>query len=376
VSDSRIPLSDLAYGPEEQSAVERVLAGGWITMGPEVEAFEREFAAMLGARHALAVANGTAAIHLSYLALGLGPGDEIVQPAINFVAAANLSVMIGAHPVFADIVALDEPTIDPGRVEAAITPATRAVVVMHYGGYLCRMAEITAVCEKKNVALIEDACHAVGARHELGTAGTIGDISCFSFFGNKNMATGEGGMVVTNRDELAEKVRHLRSHGMTSLSWDRRLGHTRSYDVVTPGFNYRLDDLHAALGRSQLAKLPVNNKRRGHLVAKYRKGLDDLPGWTTPFASYRGDSAYHLMTIVAPDQATRELVVEALAKRNVQTSLHYPFIPHFKAFQSVGQDNLGRSDAYASRAITLPLYPGLQEEQVERVVTVIRDAVD
>jgi dTDP-4-amino-4,6-dideoxygalactose transaminase len=376
VSEQRIPLSDLDYGPDEEAAVQRVLSRRWITMGPEVETFEREFAAMLGARHALAVANGTAALHLSYLALGLGAGDEIIQPAINFVASANLSLMIGAHPVFADIVGLDEPTIDPQRVAALINPATRAVVVMHYGGYLCRMAEIRAVCKEKGVALIEDACHAVGAAHDLGMAGTLGDIACFSFFGNKNMAVGEGGMVVTNRDDLAEKVRALRSHGMTSLSWDRHQGHARSYEVVMPGFNYRLDDIHAALGRSQLAKLPGNNKRRRRLVELYRRHLDDLPGWILPFGAYEGDSAYHLMTVVASDESQRELVVKALAEKDVQTSLHYPCIPRFKAFQSIGHDHLENSDAYAARMITLPLYPGLRDEQVERIASVIRDAVD
>jgi dTDP-4-amino-4,6-dideoxygalactose transaminase len=376
VSDQRIPLSDLDYGPDEEAAVQRVMARRWITMGPEVEAFEREFAAMLGARHALAVASGTAALHLSYLALGLHADDEIIQPAINFVASANLSLMIGARPVFADIVGLDEPTIDPQQVAALITPATRAVVVMHYGGYLCRMAEIRALCEEKGVALIEDACHAVGATHELGMAGTLGDVACFSFFGNKNMAVGEGGMVVTNRDDLAEKVRALRSHGMTSLSWDRHQGHARSYEVVMPGFNYRLDDLHAALGRSQLAKLPGNNKRRGRLVELYRSQLHDLPGWTLPFGAYAGDSAYHLMTLVAPDESLRDLVVKALADNDVQTSLHYPCIPRFKAFQSTRHDHLERSDAYSARTITLPLYPGIREEQVERITAVIRDAVD
>jgi dTDP-4-amino-4,6-dideoxygalactose transaminase len=376
VSEQRIPLSDLDYGPDEEAAVQRVLARRWITMGPEVEAFEREFAAMLGARHALAVANGTAALHLSYLALGLHADDEIIQPAINFVASANLSLMIGARPVFADIVGLDEPTIDPRQVAALITPATRAVVVMHYGGYLCRMAEIRALCEEKGVALVEDACHAVGATHELGMAGTLGDVACFSFFGNKNIAVGEGGMVVTNRDDVAEKVRALRSHGMTSLSWDRHQGHARSYEVVMPGFNYRLDDLHAALGRSQLAKLPGNNKRRGRLVELYRNQLHDLPGWTLPFGAYAGDSAYHLMTVVAPDESQRDLVVKALADKDVQTSLHYPCIPRFKAFRSTSHEHLDRSDAYASRTITLPLYPGLREEQVERITAVIRDAVD
>ncbi len=165
MSDWRIPLSDLDYGEEEKEAVLRVLASKWLTMGPEVQAFEREFAEFLGVKHALAVANATAALHLAYLALGLGPGDEVIQPALNFVAAANMTVAVGAAPVFADIVGLDEPTIDPQDIERKITPRTKAVVVMHYGGYLCRMSEISDLCRRRGLALIEDACHAVGARY-------------------------------------------------------------------------------------------------------------------------------------------------------------------------------------------------------------------
>jgi dTDP-4-amino-4,6-dideoxygalactose transaminase len=246
---------------------------------------------------------------------------------------------------------------------------------MHYGGYLCRMHEIRAICAENKLALIEDACHAVGAAHELGMAGTLGDIACFSFFGNKNIAVGEGGMVVTNRDDLAERLRLLRSHGMTTMSWDRHRGHASSYDVVLSGFNYRLDDLHAALGRSQLAKLTSNNKRRGQLVALYRQSLDDLSGLKIPFAQYRGDSAYHLMTVVAPDEEQREVVVKALNVKGVQTSLHYPCIPQFSAYRSVGHNSVERSFAYASRTITLPLFPGLRDDQVEEVTMAIRDAI-
>src|SRR5581483_1184036 len=165
LSNWRIPLSDLSYGPEEEAAVLRVLRSRWLSMGPEVPASEQEIASFLGARHAFAVANGTAALHLAYLALGLGPGDQIIQPAIHFVAAANMTVGVGAIPVFADVISLEEPTLDPAEIERLLTPRTRAVVVMHYGGQPCRMAEIRALCERHGLALIEDACHAVGGRY-------------------------------------------------------------------------------------------------------------------------------------------------------------------------------------------------------------------
>ena len=279
VTDWRVPLSDLDYGSEEATAVQRVIATKWLSMGPEVHAFEQEFAAMQEAKHALAVSSATAGLHLALLALGVGPGDEVIQPALNFVAAANMTVAVGATPVFADICSLDEPTIDPSEVERLISPRTKAVVVMHYGGSLCRMAELTELCAAHGIAIVEDACHAVGvAYHDARNrwpngimAGSIGDISAFSFFSNKNIASGEGGMVVTNRADLAERVRLLRSHGMTTLTWDRHKGHAASYDVVNPGYNYRLDELHAALGRAQLGKLERNNQHRRDLLVSYRK---------------------------------------------------------------------------------------------------------
>lgn len=379
MSDWRIPLSDLDYGPEEEAVVLRVLKSKWLSMGSEVQAFEKEFGELIGAKYAFAVSNGTAALHLSYLALGLGPGDEIIQPAINFVAAANMTVAVGSTPVFADIVSVDEPTIDPADLEGRITPQTRAVVVMHYGGYLCRMAEINEICKRHGLFLIEDACHAVGARYlepqqkppHSKMAGSLGDLAAFSFFSNKNLATGEGGMVVTNRDDLAERVRRLRSHGMTTLTWDRHQGHASSYDVVMHGFNYRFDELRAALGRCQLVKLRRNNERRRELVLVYRQKLSSLMGWVIPFGAYRGDSAYHLMVAVAPTEEARLPTVENLTKNRIQTSLHYPFLPEFSAFKNYRTEGLSRSTSFASRVITLPLFPTMNLHDVEEICACI-----
>jgi dTDP-4-amino-4,6-dideoxygalactose transaminase len=378
MSERRVPLSDLDYGPEEEEAVFEVLRSRWLSMGPQVQAFERDFAGYIGTEHAFAVANATAALHLAYLALGLGPGDEVVQPAINFVAAANMTVAVGAEPVFADIVSLEEPILDPADVERRLTPRTRAVVAMYYGGYFGPTAELQALCRRHNLALIEDACHAVGARcRELDgrMAGNLGDVACFSFFSNKNLATGEGGMVTTSRTDLAERVRLLRSHGMTTLTWDRQRGHASTYDVRAHGYNYRLDELHAALGRVQLRKLAANNERRRLLVLAYRQGLADLAGWTLPFARAEGDSAYHLMVAVAPDDETRARAAEALREAGVQTSLHYPSVPSFEAFRSCKRDGLALSEQYGRRVLTLPLFPMLMPNQVEYVCTALKKAV-
>lgn len=373
MSSWKIPLSDLDIGPEEEAAVLRVLRSKWLSQGPEVQAFEKEFAAYLGVKHALAVANGTAALHLAYLALGVGAGDEIVQPAINFVAAANMAAAIGAVPVFADIAAVDQPVLCPHALSQRITPRTKAVVYMSYGGYPAKAEEVHAVCRQHGLALVEDACHAVGARYANGKrVGTLGDVGCFSFFSNKNLAVGEGGMVVTDRDDLAERMRLLRSHGMTTLTWDRHKGHASAYGVVAHGYNYRFDEMRAALGRVQLQKLDANNRRRREHVAAYRKLLAGLPGWSVPFADYAGDSSYHLMVVVAPDEERRERVRGALREAGIQTSMHYPCIADFPAFAGHPADGLEVSRQFTGRAVTLPLYPGLTAAQVADVCRVIR----
>jgi len=363
-------------------AVQRVIQRNWLSMGAEVQAFEEEFAAMQSVRHAIAVANATAGLHLAFLALRLGPGDEIIQPALNFVATANMTIAVGATPVFADIVDLREPTINPQQVESLITPRTKAVVVMHYGGNLCRMAALAELCGERSLALIEDACHAVGAAyHDMhqrpphgAMAGSIGDISAFSFFANKNIAAGEGGMVITNRDDLAERVRLQRSHGMTSLTWDRHRGHASSYDVVTNGYNYRLDELHAAVGRAQLAKLTRNNERRRRLLEMYRDCLQPLAGWIMPFVDSIDHSSGHLMVVVAPTPEIRSRAVEALRQAGIQSSMHYPCIADLSIFGRKRTDELEFTRQFTERAITLPLFPTLSPSQVRDTAEILRSA--
>jgi dTDP-4-amino-4,6-dideoxygalactose transaminase len=377
--DWNIPLSDLDYGQEEMDAVARVLRSKWLSMGPEVESFETEFAALQGVKYALAVSSATAGLHLAYLAAEIGPGDEVIQPALNFVAAANMTVACGAAPIFADIISLAEPTIDPENVDHLITPRTKAVVVMHYGGNLCRMLELVTLCRKRNLFLVEDACHAVGARYHdaLGRpphgtmAGSIGDLGTFSFFANKNIVTGEGGMIVMNREDLAEKARLLRSHGMTSLTWDRHRGHASTYGVVSHGYNYRLDELHGALGRTQLKKLLGNNERRRKLLGSYKNVIDSLDGWTMPFGDFIEASAGHLMVAVAPNAEARASAINRLRLAGVQSSMHYPCIADFETFANERTGPLPITREFVSRAITLPLYPTMAENDPARVCDLI-----
>lgn len=372
----RIALSDIDLAEADIAAVGDVLRSKWLTMGAVTQQFEREFAAYCGVRHAIAVANCTVALHLAYAALGLGPGDEVIMPALTFVATANALLATGARPVFADVAGLGDLTIDPAAIEAAITPRTRAITVMHYGGYPCRMEPIRELARRHGLRVIEDAAHAPGASLGGVKAGALGDLACFSFFSNKNLVTGEGGMLTTDDDGLAERARLLRSHGMTTLTWDRHRGHASSYDVVAAGFNYRIDELRSALGVRQLAKLDANNGRRAALVARYREALDGIPGLIVPFAEHPGQSAYHLMPVVLPEAAARDHVMQAFRTAAIQTSMHYPPIHTFSAYrEQYAGARLPNTEAAGGRELTLPLHPLLAPEDVDLVAATLRAAL-
>jgi dTDP-4-amino-4,6-dideoxygalactose transaminase len=372
VAESRwqVPLSDVTVDDELMRAVGEAVASGWWSMGPRVAEFEAAFAELCGARHALAVANGTAALHLALLALECGPGDEVIVPSLNFVAAANTICHAGATPVFCDVVGPDDLTLDPADVEAAVTPATKAIVVMHYGGFACDMEGIARIAERHGLVVVEDAAHAPGATWRGRRCGTLGDIGCFSFFSNKNMPVGEGGMVTTDDDELAERLRLLRSHGMTTLTWDRHRGHAHSYDVVRRGFNYRLDEIRAAMGLVQLGRLHEENAGRARIAARYREALDGVAGIAMPFPDPEAQraSSHHLAVVLLRADVDRQEVRDALAGRGVQTSVHYPPIHTFAAYETEGRARaLPRTDALAGRLLTLPLYARMTDAQVEMV---------
>lgn len=365
--DWKIPLSDLSYDHEEKDELIAVLRSRWLAMGKWTQEFERSFANTTHSRHAFAVANGTAALHLACLALGIGPGDEVICPSLTFVATANAVLYTGATPVFADIRGPYELTIDPDEIERRITPRTRAIMVMHYGGYPCRMEEVMEIARQHGLAVIEDAAHAPGAWLGSTPLGAWGDVGCFSFFSNKNLITGEGGMIVTDRDDLAEKIRLLRSHGMTTMTYDRHKGHASSYDVLALGYNYRLDEIHSALGIVQLRKLTDNNQLREAKAKWYRKQLQGSPV-IVPFAGAYGRSAYHLMAVLLPEGTDRKAVMEKLKAQGIQTSIHYPPVHLFSYYRErFGVLSLPRTEEVAARELTLPLYPGLTTVKVDQV---------
>jgi dTDP-4-amino-4,6-dideoxygalactose transaminase len=374
----RVPLSDVNLGPQEEAAVQRVVHSGWLSMGAETQAFEEEYADFVQTKYALAVTNATAGLHLACLGLGIGPGDEVILPSLTFVATANAIRYSGATPVFADIESLDNLNIDPRAIEKAITERTKAIMVMHYGGFACDMAEIIDIAKANDLEVIEDAAHAVGSTLEDRALGTWGKVGCYSFFANKNMTTGEGGMIVTDDEDLATKIRILRSHGMTTLTWDRHRGHAYTYDVVELGFNYRIDEVRSALGREQLKKVTQGNQKRAALVDLYREMVDEcVPQISIPFENARGQSSHYIQPILLPEDRNKLDFMKKMKEQGIQTSWHYPPIHHFRIYQQEqNADKLPLTEATVDRLVTVPLYPTMSEQQVGWVVDAMRNAIN
>jgi dTDP-4-amino-4,6-dideoxygalactose transaminase len=373
----RIPLSDIDFDEAESLAVQSVLKSRWLTMGKVTQEFEATFAAHVQAKHAIAVTNATAALHLACLALGLGPGDEVIVPSLTFVATANAVRYVGATPIFADIISSDDLNISPKAIKSLVNARTRAIIVVHYAGYSCDMEAILSIAKQHNLFVIEDAAHAVGSELDGRPLGTWGDVGCFSFFSNKNMTTGEGGMMTTNNDDLAQKLNRLRSHGMTSLTWDRHKGHAYSYDVIDLGYNYRIDEIRAAIGLAQLSKVERNNERRRSLTQVYRDALQELaPQVAVPFQSHMGKTSAHIMPILLPQETKRKEFIDSMKENGIQTSIHYPPIHTFTAYQDTMSWDLPVTEDVAKREITLPLYPAMSNDDVVVVVSAIQASLN
>jgi dTDP-4-amino-4,6-dideoxygalactose transaminase len=368
----KIPLTTPDLGEEEINAVVRVLESKWLTMGPVTRQFEQEFAAKMGVRHAIAVASCTAALHIANVVLDVRSGDEVICPALTFVATANAPRYTGAKVVFADVESLADWTISASDICRLITPRTKVITVMHYAGFACRMDEILHVASTHGLNIIEDCAHspfgrythADGRKSYLGSLGTIG---CFSFFSNKNMTTGEGGMITTNDDLLAEKIRLVRSHGMTALTLDRHRGHANDYDVVALGYNYRMDEIRSAIGRCQLAKIDSLTQHRRNVYRWYWEELSGRRNISVPFLDRDlDDAACHVFAILAGKQAVA--LRGRLAEAGIQTSRHYDLVPDFSAYHN---GLPFRSTVPAREIVTLPLSPAMTREQVEQVCSFI-----
>jgi dTDP-4-amino-4,6-dideoxygalactose transaminase len=367
-----IALSEPILGEDEKRALCEVIDSRWLTMGDRVAAFEKAFAKMHGVDDAVAVNSCTAALHLSLKALNVGPGDEVLVPSLTFVATANAVLYAGASPVFVDIQDLQRPHISLEDADSKCSARTKAVIIMHYGGYVADLQAWRSFCEAKQLLLVEDAAHAPG----IGGVGRLSDASAFSFFSNKNMSTAEGGMVTSRHAPALQRVRHLRAHGMSTDTLTRHRGHAYSYDVTMLGYNYRMDELRAAVGLAQLPRLPSWNKKRQELSNIYRRMMaDQIPEVMIPFDQSQETSA-HLMPVLLPKGAERENVMGQLRKDGIQTSIHYPPVHHFSYYlDKCPAVNLPKTEEFCSRELTLPLHPSLGEGEIRMVIESLQKAL-
>jgi dTDP-4-amino-4,6-dideoxygalactose transaminase len=370
-----VPLSDVRYSAEDVEAVAEVYRSGWLSGGARVAAFEEEFAAFAGGRHAVAVSSGTAALHLICAALGLGPGDEVVVPSLTFAATAAAVHQSGAEPVFADVRDERSPWLSADAARAAIGPRTRAIINVSYGGHPGEVLALRDLAARDGLALIEDAAHAVGARAGGLAVGTLGVAAAFSFFANKNLPLGEGGMILTADPALAARARLLRSHGITTSTWARHRGEATGYEVLEPGFNYRLDEPRAELGRRLLRSLPAQTAQRAGLAGRYRRALARIDGAEPVLIPAAGlSAAWHIYPLLLGAGVDRAAFRARLADLGVQTSVHYPALHRTSAFAGARQD-LPATDRYSGRTVTVPMFPHMSPTQHDRVVAALVDAL-
>jgi perosamine synthetase len=372
-----IPYGRQEIDEDDIAAVVEVLRGDWLTTGPAVGRFERAFADLVGAEHAVAVTNGTAALHLAMLVAGVGPGDEVIVPTMTFAASANAARYVGAEVRFCDV-RPDTLGIDVEHAAALVSPRTRAIVVVDYAGIPCDLDEVMALAAEHGLVVIEDACHAVGATYRGRRVGSIAHLSTFSFHPVKHLTTGEGGMVTTADPDLDRRLRRLRNHGIDSDFRQRETSGTWEYDVVELGFNFRLPDINAALGASQIAKVPRWVERRRAIAARYRELLTDVPVSVLTEPEHVVAS-WHLFPVLleagsrGPD---RSEVFARLRGAGIGVNVHYrPLHLHTSFRNDVGELRLPvAEDAYA-RLLSLPMWHGLEDDEQARVVATLSEVV-
>ncbi|MEE9424255.1 MAG: DegT/DnrJ/EryC1/StrS family aminotransferase [Methylococcales bacterium] len=373
----KVPLFKLNFDHQESDAVSAVIESRWLTMGERIQSFESTFAENLGGEvFCTALSSCTAALHLALLALDVGNSDEVVIPALTFVADINAVEMVGATPVLADCGSYANWNVTADSIKACLTEKTKAVIVVHFAGYPCEMDAITALCKERGIRLIEDVAHAPGASYKGQTCGTFGDFGCFSFFTNKNLSIGEGGMLSAKSAELSQQAQFLRSHGMTTLTLDRHKGRAISYDVVRPGLNYRMDEIRAAIGLVQLSKLQAGNLQRGVLVERCVAALNECEKVTVPFIGLQDCvSAYHILPVLLDKDVDRISVINAMKNKGVQTSIHYPSFRQFSAYKDRHFQATPIADDIAERVLTLPLFPSMSFGQMDWVIESLLEAL-
>jgi len=347
-------------------------------MGEKVEELEQKMSKFAKAKYAVALSSGTAALHLALRALNLKPGEEVLVPSLTFVASTNAVLYCGAKPVFVDSTSLNDFNISVDDLERKISSKTRGIIVVHYAGFLADIDKLKKLARKFGLFIIEDSAHAIGTKYRMKIAGTFGDVGCFSFFSNKNLATGEGGMAVTNNEKLARRIRLLRSHGMTSPTWERFKAVSFGYDVVELGYNYRMTEVSAVLGLEQLKKLIPNNRKRKRLYQVYVQNLKKVEGLFIPFLDYPRDSSYHLFPVILNDKISRKAFMQKLKEKKIQTSIHYlPVhqLSYYRKNYPRKSGSLPVSEEIGKREVTLPLHTRMSEKDVLYVCEQVKNTL-
>jgi len=363
-----IPYGRQSIDEPDVQAVVEVLKGDWLTTGPAVERFEKAFANAIGAKHAVAVSNGTAALHAAYHAAGIGPGDAVIVPAMTFAATANAAVFCGATPVFCDVCE-DNLLIDPAAAAAKVTAKTKAIAAVDYAGHPCDYDALQKLADAHGLTLIADACHAPGGAYKGRPVGSLADLSTFSFHPVKHMTTGEGGMITTDDAEAAGAMRRFRNHGITSDHRSREKQGTWFYEMVELGYNYRISDIQCALGLSQLAKLSGWVARRRQIAARYDAAFAEMPGVEPLGRRPDVEHAYHLYVVrVAGD---RKAAFEALRADGIGVNVHYVPVhlhPFYRERFAAAPGDCPVAEAAYEKILSLPMFPAMTDKQVQRVI--------
>ena len=376
VRQTLLPYARQWLDDDDVAAVVEVLGSDWLTTGPKVAEFERAFAEFVGAREAVAVSNGTAALHAAMYAVGIGPGDEVIVPPMTFASSANCVVFQGGTPVFADVDP-DTLLLDPARAEAKITPRTKAIIAVDYTGQACDYDALRAIANRHGLVLVADACHALGGSYKGRAVGSLADLSIFSFHPVKHITTGEGGMITTDDPELARRMRVFRNHGITSDHRQREQQGSWFYEMMDLGYNYRLTDLQCALGTSQLRKLPGWVARRQEIARRYDTAFAKIPAVEPLDVREDVSHAYHLYVIrldLTQLRATRAEVFAALRAEGIGVNVHYIPVhlhPFYRERFGTGPELCPVAEAAYERLITLPLFPAMSDQDVEDVIAAV-----
>lgn len=377
-NNKQIPFSKPAMSDREIGAVARVLKSGWITTGPETAKFEKEFGKYIGVKHAVAVNSCTSALHLALLAHGVGEGDEVIVPSLTFVSSANVVEWMGAKPVFVEV---DEEslTVDAKDIERKVTRKTKAVIVVHYGGRAADIGAIGKAAKKYNLVIIEDAAHAVGSRYGKKRVGARGNTTAFSFYATKNMTTGEGGMLTTDKANVAKFARLMRLHGMSKDGWKRYTKNgSWKYEVKRPGYKYNMTDMTAALGRLQLKRLDGFVRKQRRLVAEYNKLLNGVNGVKVLTGENMVGHSFHLMSVLV-DEKKRDDLIEGMEQRGVEVSVHFQpvhLLEFYRKKYGYSRGSLPVTEELGRRLASLPLYVEMTKADVRQVVKVMLEVLN